>query len=112
MEILSQLGAGFASALTLQNLIACFAGVFVGTVIGVLPGIGPVGATALLLPFSFGLDTSTSLILLSGIFYGSMYGGSTTSILLNVPGESASMVTAIEGHEMAKKGRAGAALAR
>ncbi len=111
MDILNQLGTGFMSALTIQNLIACFAGVFVGTVVGVLPGIGPVGATALLLPFSFGLDTSTSLILLSGIFYGSMYGGSTTSILLNVPGESASMVTAIDGHEMAKKGRAGAALA-
>lgn len=111
MEIIAQLSAGFASAFTLNNLIACFAGVFVGTVVGVLPGIGPVGATALLLPFSFGMETSTSLVMLSGIFYGSMYGGSTTSVLLNVPGESASMVTAIEGHEMAKKGRAGAALA-
>lgn len=111
MEILQQLGNGFLSAMTLQNLIACFAGVLVGTIIGVLPGIGAVGATALLLPFSFGLPTSTSLVLLSGIYYGSMYGGSTTSILLNVPGEAASAITAIEGHKMAQKGRAGAALA-
>ena len=102
---------GFREALTIQNLIACFAGVLAGTVVGVLPGIGPVSAMALLLPFSFGLDASTSLILLAGVYYGSMYGGSTTSILISVPGEGASVVTCIDGYQMAKKGRAGAALA-
>ena len=111
MDVLGLLLDGFREALTLQNLIACFAGTFVGTVVGVLPGIGPVSAMAILLPFSFGLDASTSLILLAGIYYGSMYGGSTTSILINMPGEGASVVTCLDGYQMAKKGRAGAALA-
>ena len=111
MDVISNLGQGFALALTLNNLLACFIGVLIGTIVGVLPGIGPVGAMALLLPFSFGMDTGSSLILLAGIYYGSMYGGSTTSILLNVPGEAASVVTCLDGYQMAKKGRAGAALA-
>lgn len=107
---MEQLLHGFVSALTAHNLLACFIGVFVGTITGVLPGIGPTGAMALLLPLTFGMDASTGLILLSGIYYGSMYGGSTTSILVNVPGEAASMVTCLDGYQMAKKGRAGAAL--
>ena len=102
---------GFGVALTPANLFACFVGVFIGTVVGVLPGIGPVGAMALLLPSTFALSPTTALIMLAGIYYGSMYGGSTTSILVNVPGEAASVVTAIDGYQMARRGRAGAALA-
>jgi putative tricarboxylic transport membrane protein len=101
---------GFGIALTPANLLACFVGVLVGTIVGVLPGIGPVGAMALLLPSTFALDPATALIMLAGIYYGSMYGGSTTSILVNVPGEAASVVTAIDGYQMARQGRAGAAL--
>ena len=111
MDVVVSLMQGFSSALSMNNLLACFVGVFVGTVVGVLPGIGPTGAMSLLLPFSFGLDTGASLIMLSGIYYGSMYGGSTSSILLNVPGEAASVVTCLDGYQMAKRGRAGAALA-
>lgn len=111
MEVVAQLMNGFAAVFTLENLFACFMGVFIGTIVGVLPGIGPVSSMALLLPFSFGLDVGTSLVLLGGIYYGSMYGGSTTSILINMPGEGASVVTCIDGYQMAKKGRAGAALA-
>jgi len=102
---------GFAASLELQNLFAAFVGVTLGTIAGVLPGIGISGTIALLLPISFGMDTLTALIMFSGIYYGAMYGGSTTSILVNVPGEGASVVTCLEGHQMAKKGRAGAALA-
>jgi putative tricarboxylic transport membrane protein len=102
---------GFGVALTPANLLACFAGVVIGTIVGVLPGIGPVGAMALLLPSTFVLPPATALIMLAGIYYGSMYGGSTTSILVNVPGEAGSVVTAIDGYQMARKGRAGAALA-
>ena len=111
MDVIELLLNGFREAISVQNLLACFVGVFVGTVVGVLPGIGPVSAMAILLPFSFGLDAGTSLILLAGIYYGSMYGGSTTSILINMPGEGASVVTCLDGYQMAKKGRAGAALA-
>lgn len=111
MEILSMLANGFSVSISPTNLAACSIGVLVGTLVGVVPGIGPVGAIALLLPFSFGMDVTTSLILFAGIYYGSMFGGSTTSILLNVPGESASVVTCLDGYAMAKKGRAGAALA-
>lgn len=111
MEVFSNLAQGFAVAMSVDNLLACFIGVLIGTIVGVLPGIGPVGAMALLLPFSFGMDTGASLIMLAGIYYGSMYGGSTTSILLNVPGEAASVVTCLDGYQMAKRGRAGAALA-
>lgn len=101
---------GFGVALTPTNLLACFVGVLIGTIVGVLPGIGPVGAMALLLPSTFALAPATALIMLAGIYYGSMYGGSTTSILVNVPGEAASVVTTIDGYQMARRGRAGAAL--
>jgi len=102
---------GFSVALTPANLFACFLGVLVGTIVGILPGIGPVGAMALLLPSTFALQPATAIIMLAGIYYGAMYGGSTTSILVNVPGEAASVVTAIDGYQMTKNGRAGAALA-
>src|SRR5919109_856079 len=102
---------GFSVAMTPGNLFACFIGVLVGTIVGVLPGIGPVGAMALLVPSPFELHPATALIMLAGIYYGSMYGGSTTSILVNVPGEAGSVVTAIDGYQMARRGRAGAALA-
>src|SRR5919109_250119 len=101
---------GFSVAMTPGNLFACFIGVLVGTIVGVLPGIGPVGAMALLLPSTFSLHPATALIMLAGIYYGAMYGGSTTSILVNVPGEAGSIVTLIDGYQMTRKGRAGAAL--
>jgi putative tricarboxylic transport membrane protein len=102
---------GFSVALTPTNLFACFIGVLVGTIVGILPGIGPVGAMALLLPSTFALQPATALIMLAGIYYGAMYGGSTTSILVNVPGEAGSVVTALDGYQMTRRGRAGAALA-
>ncbi len=105
------LAYGFSVALLPTNLLACFIGVLVGTIVGILPGIGPVGAMALLLPSTFALQPATALIMLAGIYYGAMYGGSTTSILVNVPGEAGSVVTAIDGYQMTRKGRAGAALA-
>ncbi|PJJ43288.1 putative tricarboxylic transport membrane protein [Glutamicibacter mysorens] len=111
METLDLLMGGFASALTPINLLFAFAGVLLGTAVGVLPGIGPAMAVALLLPLTFGMETSSALIMFAGIYYGGMYGGSTTSILLNTPGESATVITAIEGHKMAKAGRAAQALA-
>jgi len=98
-------------ALTPVNLLACFAGVVLGTIVGVLPGLGPAGAMALVLPLTIKLGPTAGLIMLAGIYYGSMYGGSTTSILVNVPGEAASVVTTIDGYRLARKGRAGAALA-
>lgn len=110
-DTLSMLMQGFAIALTPVNLMWCFVGVFVGTAIGVLPGIGPALTIALLLPLTYKVDATAAFILFAGIYYGAMYGGSTTSILLNTPGESATIVTAMEGNKMAKKGRAGAALA-
>jgi putative tricarboxylic transport membrane protein len=109
-DILSRLAEGFGEAFTVANLIFAFCGVLIGTLVGVLPGIGPVTAIALLIPLSFGLDPISGLILLSGIYYGSMYGGSTTSILIRTPGEVASVVTTLDGYEMAKQGRAGPAL--
>ncbi|SCC13316.1 tripartite tricarboxylate transporter permease [Arthrobacter sp. NIO-1057] len=111
MDTLNLLMDGFASALTPINLLFAFAGVVLGTAVGVLPGIGPAMAVALLLPVTFGMETSSALIMFAGIYYGGMYGGSTTSILLNTPGESATVITAIEGHKMAKAGRASQALA-
>lgn len=111
MDSLQGLAYGFGVALSGQNLLACFLGCLVGTLVGVLPGIGPIGAMALLIPSTFGLNPATALIMLAGIYYGAMYGGSTTSILVNVPGESASVMTCVEGYQMARKGRAGAALA-
>jgi len=110
MEVIGNLLQGFGVALQPMNLLFCFVGVFVGTLIGVLPGIGPLGAIALLLPSTFYIPAESALIMLAGIYYGAMYGGSTTSILVNIPGEAASVVTCIDGHQMAKQGRAGAAL--
>ncbi len=111
MDTLDLLLDGMANALTPQNLAFAAIGVLLGTFVGVLPGIGPAMAVALLLPITFGLEPTQSFILFAGIYYGGMYGGSTTSILLNTPGESASVMTAIEGNKMAKKGRAAQALA-
>ena len=111
MGPLEGLAYGFSVALMPTNLVACFLGVLVGTIVGILPGIGPVGAMALLLPSTFSLEPATAVIMLAGIYYGSMYGGSTTSILVNVPGEAGSVVTALDGYQMTRNGRAGAALA-
>lgn len=111
MDALHGIIYGFGVALMPSNLLACLFGVLIGTVVGVLPGLGPMGAMALLIPATFSLGPTSALIMLSGIFYGAMYGGSTTSILINVPGEAASVVTAIDGYKMARKGRGGAALA-
>src|SRR5256885_15819869 len=109
MDVISNLGLGFAVALTIQNIAYCFIGVLLGTVIGVLPGIGPVTTVAMLLPISFTLQPESALILLAGIYYGAQYGGSTTAILVNIPGEASSVVTTIDGHQMALQGRAGPA---
>ena len=105
-----ELFEGFRIAFQISNLIACFMGVLVGTLVGVLPGVGPTAAIAILLPFTFSLTPVAGIIMLAGIYYGAMYGGSTTSILVNIPGEAASVVTCLDGYEMAKQGRAGAAL--
>ncbi len=111
MDIWNQLVQGFLTAGTPINLLWCLFGCTIGTAVGVLPGIGPATAVAMLLPITLKVDPTASMIFFSGIYYGAMYGGSTTSILLNTPGESGSMVTAMEGNKMAKSGRAGAALA-
>lgn len=111
MELFAQLGLGFATALTGENLLYCLLGVTLGTLVGVLPGLGPVATIAMLLPITYGLEPTTALILLAGIYYGAQYGGSTTAILVNLPGESSSVVTCLDGHALAKKGRAGSALA-
>ncbi len=111
MELIDHLVLGFSTALQFNNLLFCLIGAVIGTAIGVLPGIGPIPTVALLLPLTFGLDPATAMIMLAGIFYGAQYGGSTTAILVNVPGETSSVVTCIDGHEMAKQGRAGPALA-
>jgi putative tricarboxylic transport membrane protein len=110
MEIFAGIAQGFQTAFQLSNLFYCFMGVLIGTLIGVLPGIGPVGAIAILLPATYGLSPVTSIIMLSGIFYGAQYGGSTTSILVNIPGEASSVVTCLDGYQMARRGRAGPAL--
>ena len=109
-DLFQNLATGFSAAATLKNLGFAFLGCLLGTLIGVLPGIGPIPTIAMLLPITFGLDPLSSLVMLAGIFYGAQYGGSTTSILVNIPGEAASIVTCIDGHQMAKQGRAGAAL--
>lgn len=108
--LISNLSLGFSVALGLQNLGLAFLGCLVGTLIGVLPGVGPVATIAMLLPVTFGLDPVGALIMLAGIYYGAQYGGSTTAILVNIPGEATSVVTALDGHAMARRGRAGAAL--
>jgi len=111
MELLSNLSFGFGVALTLQNLGACLVGALLGTAIGVLPGIGPVATISLLLPLTFGMSSTTAIIMLAGIYYGAQYGGSTTSILMNLPGEVSSVITALDGYQMARNGQAGPALA-
>src|SRR6201990_3628558 len=110
MGTLRNLALGLGVALTWQNIVYCFIGCFLGTVVGVLPGIGPVATVAMLLPFTFGLGPAPALIMLAGIYYGAQYGGSTTAILVNIPGESSSVVTTLDGYQMARKGRAGPAL--
>jgi len=111
MDLLSNLALGFDVALSPWNVLYCFIGALIGTLIGVLPGIGPVATLAMLLPITFYLPPVSALIMLAGIYYGSQYGGSTTAILVNLPGESASVVTTIDGYQMTKRGRAGPALA-
>jgi putative tricarboxylic transport membrane protein len=111
MELLANLGLGFATALSPWNLLYCFIGCLLGTAVGVLPGLGPIATIAMLLPLTFSLPPVSALIMLAGIYYGAQYGGSTTAILINLPGESSSVVTAIDGYQMAKQGRAGQALA-
>ena len=111
MDLLHNLALGFQTALSLQNLLYAFMGCVLGTLIGVLPGLGPVATIAMLLPSIYSLDATPALIMLAGIYYGAQYGGSTTAVLINVPGESSSVVTAIDGYQMARQGRAGAALA-
>jgi putative tricarboxylic transport membrane protein len=110
MDMFSGLIGGFQSVLHPSILIYCFIGVFIGTLVGVLPGIGPIGAMSILLPSTFGLPPAASVIMLAGIYYGAMYGGSTTSILVNIPGEAASVITCLDGYQMARRGRAGPAL--
>ena len=110
MDIVHNLFLGFGVAFSPSNLFFCFLGVLIGTLIGLLPGLGPTATISLLLPVTFGMNPVTSIIMLAGVYYGAMYGGSTTSILVNIPGEAASVVTCIDGYQMARKGRAGPAL--
>ncbi|WEX12461.1 tripartite tricarboxylate transporter permease [Chelativorans sp. AA-79] len=111
MDLFSNLALGFSAAVSIQNLFFAFAGCLLGTLIGVLPGLGPLATISMLLPFTYGLDPLAALILLAGIYYGAAYGGSTTAILANLPGESSSVVTVIDGYQMARQGRAGVAIA-
>ena len=110
MEILASLAHGFSVAATTTNLAYCLFGVALGTLIGVLPGIGPAATLAMLLPMTFTLSPVTALIMLAGIYYGSQYGGSTTSILMRIPGEASSVMTCVDGYAMSQRGRGGAAL--
>ena len=111
MELIANIGLGLSIAVTPTNLLYCLIGVFLGTLIGVLPGLGPTATISMLLPVTFALPPTSALIMLAGIYYGSQYGGSTTSILVNLPGEAASVVTTLDGYQMARQGRAGVALA-
>jgi putative tricarboxylic transport membrane protein len=111
MDVFANLAYGFSLAATLTNLSFCLLGCLLGTMVGVLPGIGPVATIAMLLPATYGLDPLAALIMLAGIYYGAQYGGSTTAILVNIPGETSSVVTCLDGHQMARRGRAGVALA-
>ena len=106
-DLIQNLVFGFGVALTPVNLFYCFVGVVVGTAIGVLPGIGPVTTVAMLVPLTFGMNPTAALIMLAGIYYGSQYGGSTTAILINTPGETSSVMTCLDGYQMARQGRAG-----
>jgi putative tricarboxylic transport membrane protein len=110
MELFDNLWLGMSVAAQPQNLALCFLGCLIGTLIGVLPGVGPIATIAMLLPITFGLPPVGALIMLAGIYYGAQYGGSTTAILVNIPGEATSVVTVLDGHQMAKQGRAGVAL--
>src|SRR5688572_30526615 len=110
MSGFEQLAGGFVAALSFKTLLYCFIGCLWGTIVGVIPGLGPLAGMVLLLPLTFGLDPATGIIMLTGIFYGAMYGGSTTSILVRIPGEAASVITCLDGYEMARRGRAGPAL--
>ena len=107
MELLPNLALGLQTAGTAANLFYCLVGVFLGTLIGVLPGLGPTATIAMLLPITFALPPASALIMLAGIYYGAQYGGSTTAILVNLPGEASAVVTCIEGYQMARQGRAG-----
>jgi TctA family transporter len=107
MDMLANLALGFQTAMSLSNLLYCLIGVFLGTAVGVLPGIGPIATIAMLLPITFGLPPVSALIMLSGIYYGAQYGGSTTAILINLPGESASVVTALDGYQIGRPGSSG-----
>jgi putative tricarboxylic transport membrane protein len=111
LDLLHNLALGFGVALSPMNVFLCLVGAMVGTLIGVLPGVGPLATIAMLLPITFGLPPVGALIMLAGIYYGAQYGGSTTSILINIPGEASSVITTLDGHQMAKQGRAGPALA-
>ncbi|MBS1207681.1 MAG: hypothetical protein H6R19_79 [Proteobacteria bacterium] len=111
MDLLNHLALGFQTALSLHNLLYCFIGVLLGTAVGVLPGLGPLSTIAMLLPMTYALSPVSALIMLAGIYYGAQYGGSITAILVNMPGESSSVVTCLDGYQMARRGRAGAALA-
>src|SRR5437879_1674741 len=110
MDVIGGLLQGFSVALQPANLFWCFLGCFLGTVVGILPGLGPAATIAMLLPLTYKMDPAGGIIMMAGIYYGAKYGGSTTSILLNIPGESSSVVTCLDGYQMARKGRAGAAL--
>src|SRR6185369_3655487 len=110
MEFLQHLQLGFSIAMHWQNMLYCFIGVMLGTLIGVLPGIGPIATISMLLPATFVLPPVSALIMLAGIYYGAQYGGSTTAILVNLPGEVSSVVTCLDGYQMARKGQAGKAL--
>ena len=110
MDTIHQLFMGFAVALEPGNLFYCFLGCLIGTLVGVLPGLGPTAAMSLLLPATYHVTPVSAIIMLAGIFYGAMYGGSTTSILVNIPGEAASVVTCLDGYQMARQGKAGRAL--
>ena len=109
-DLFSNLGLGFSTALSLTNLGLCFIGVLIGTLVGVLPGVGPIATIAMLMPLTFNVDPTGALIMLAGIYYGAQYGGSTTAILINIPGEATSVVTTLDGHQMARRGQAGIAL--
>src|SRR5215467_5656537 len=111
MDLFNNLIFGFEVAFSLQNLLYCLIGVSVGTLIGVLPGIGPLGTIAMLMPITYNVSPVSALIMLAGIYYGAQYGGSTTAILVNLPGETSAVVTCIDGYQMARQGRAGPALA-
>ena len=110
MDTYSSIIAGFSESLQLSRLFYCLLGSFLGTIVGVIPGLGPSATIALLLPITFHMDTVSAIIMLAGIYYGAQYGGSTTSIMVNVPGESSSVVTCLDGYAMARQGRAGPAL--